>query len=292
VIRFADVAVGSGGEVRCSRCHGEQQPVSYRPTAEIVAEIAMTCEAWNEPPGPNVALTGAEPFGHPDLPALVGAAVDAHCRRLCLETDAVAMRSSQNAGGSLMAGVRHLRWTILGGTPGVHDVLLGTPGALDLSVEGVRSFRSIAAEESIPVSVTTVVPVCRHNVHDLPAAAGLAVDAGADRVLLRVEDGGLDLTAALPWIVAACDTGVVNGVWVEVEGVGFCLLPGYDLHLSDAVRDREGAKQPVCNECRLDAVCAGAPVGASADQLGTLAPPVFAECLAASVLRARGTGER
>jgi len=289
VIRFADVGVGSGGEVRCSRCHGESQSISYRSASEIAAEIAMACELWDEPPGPNVALTGAEPFGHPELPVLVGAAVDAHCRRLCLETDAVALRSSQNAGGSLIAGVRHLRWIILGGTPGVHDVLLGTPGALDLSVEGVRSFRSIAAEESIPVSVTTVVPVCRHNVHDLPAAAGLAVDAGADRVLLRVEDGGLDLAAALPWIVAACDTGVVNGVWVEVEGVPFCLLAGYDLHLSDAVRERAGAKQPICIECPLDSVCAGVPAGASADQLAMLSPPSFAGTLAVSVLRARAT---
>jgi hypothetical protein len=279
VIRFSQVAVGSGGEVRCSRCHGEPRVASYRPAVEVAAEIAAACERWDERPGP-------------DLPVLVGAAVDAHCRRLCLETDAVALRSPQNAGGSLMAGVRHLRWSILGGTQGVHDVLLGTPGALDASVEGVRSFLSIAAAEAIPVSVTAVVPVCRHNVHDLPAAAGLAVDTGVDRVLLRVEDGGLDLPAALPWIVAACDTGVVNGVWVEVEGLSFCLFPGYDLHLSDAVRVRPGAKQPACAECALDAVCAGAPAGASADQLATLAPPLFAERLAASVLRARGTGER
>ncbi len=292
MIRFADIPVGSGGETRCSRCHGESGEVSYRPAAEIAAEIAMVCELWDELPGPNVALTGADPFGHPDLPALVGAAVEAGCRRLCLATDAVALRSPQNAGGSLMAGVRHLRWTILGGTPGVHDVLVGTPGALDLSVEGVRSFLSIASEETIPVSVTAVVPVCRHNVHDLPAAAGLAVDAGADRVLLRLDDGGLDLPAALPWIVAACDTGVVNGVWVEVEGVPFCLLPGYDLHLADAVRQRPGAKPPVCSECALDAVCGGAPAGASADQLATLAPPVSAERLSVSVLRARGMGER
>jgi hypothetical protein len=254
--------------------------------------MAMACDLWDELPGPNVALTGAEPFGHPKLPALVGAVIEAGCRRLCLETDAVALRSPQNAGGSLMAGVRHLRWIILGGTPGVHDVLVGTPGALDLSVEGARSFLSIAAEQALPVSVMAVVQVCRHNVHDLPAAAGLAVDAGADRVLLRVDDAGLDLSAALPWVVAACDTGVVNGVWVEVEGIPFCLLPGYDLHVSDAVRERPGAKPPVCAECALDAVCGGAPAGASADQLATLAPPTFAEGLAASVLRARGTGER
>jgi len=288
VIRFADISLGTGGEVRCSRCHGEQQPASYRSAAEIAPEISMACTLWDGLPGPNVRLTGAEPFGHPELPALVATATEAHCRRLCLDTDAVALRSRQNAGGSLMAGVRHLRWTILGGTPGVHDALSGEPGALDASVEGARSFVSIASDEAIAVSVTALVPVCRHNAHDLPAAAGLAVDAGVDRILLRVEDGGLDLLSALPWIVAACDTGVVNGVWVEVEGVPFCLLPGYDLHLADTVRERPGAKTPLCGSCALDRVCAGAPVGASADQLVLLSPPSFAPPLAASVSRSRG----
>ena len=248
----------------------------------------MECALWDGMPGPNIRLIGAEPFGHPELPALVAAATEAHCRRLCLDTDAIALRSPQNAGGSLMAGVRHLRWTILGGTPGVHDALYGEPGALDASVEGIRSFTSIASDEALAISVTAVVPVCRHNARDLPAAAGLAVDAGVDRILLRVEDGGLDLASALPWIVAACDTGVVNGVWVEVEGVPFCLLPGYDLHLADAVRERPGAKPPLCATCALDRVCAGAPAGASADQLALLTPPSFAAKLAASVARARG----
>lgn len=288
MIGFADVVIGNGGEVRCSRCHGEPQPTSYRPAEEIAREISMACAVWDGMPGPNMRLTGAEPFGHPELPALVTAATDAHCRRLCLDTDALALRSPQNAGGSLMAGVRHLRWTILGGTPGLHDALYGEPGALDSSVEGIRSFASIASDEALSISMTAVVPVCRHNAHDLPAAAGLAVDAGVDRILLRVEDGGLDLASALPWMSAACDTGVVNGVWVEVEGVPFCLLPGYDLHLADAARERPGAKTPLCATCALDPVCAGAPAGASVDQLATLSPPPFAARLAVSVSRARG----
>jgi hypothetical protein len=290
VIRFAEIVVGSGGEVRCARCHGEPRMAAYRPADEVAAEIEDICAAWEGLPGPNIALTGAEPFGHPDLPALVSGAREAGCRRVRLDTDAVALRSGQNAGGSLMAGVRHLDWTLLGGTPGVHDALLGTPGALDASVEGVRSFRAIAAAEGVSVAVSAVVPVCRHNVRDLPAAAGIAVDAGADRVLLRLEDGGMDLVSALPWILAACDTGVVNGVWVEVEGIPFCLLPGYDLHLSDAVRKRTGAKAPVCSECALDHACAGAPAHSSVDQLALLAPPPFAASLADSVLRARGMG--
>lgn len=288
MIRFAEVAVGRGGGVRCSRCYPASEGVSYRDAAEVLAEVSAVCALWDEPPGPNIAFTGAEPFGHPELPALVASAVEAHCRRVCLETDAVACGSPQNAGGSLMAGVRHLRWTILGGTPGVHDALVSDPGAIDASVEGVRTFRAVAADRGLDVSVTAVVPVCRHNVHDLPAAVLVAVRAGADAVRLRVEDGGLDLGTAVPWLVAACDTGVVNGVWVEVEGVPFCLMPGYDLHIADAVRARPGSKQPACGSCAIDPLCAGAPVSASADQLALLAPPPFAPALASGVMRSRG----
>lgn len=290
MIHFAELALGIGGEVRCSRCHGAPESPTYRRAEEVSADIATACSLWNEAPGPNIALTGAEPFGHPELPAIVTAAIGAGCRRLCLKTDAVALRSAANAGGSLMAGVRHLRWPILGGTPGVHDALVGAPGAFEASVAGIRSFRAIAAEEGLDVSVTAFVPVCRHNVHDLPVVAGAAVEAGADRVVVRIEDGGLDLAGSIPWIVAACDTGVVNGVWVEVDGVPFCLLEGYDLHLADAIRQREGSKPPVCRSCALDAVCGGVPAGGSADQLALVGPPKFAGRLAPAVLRARAEG--
>jgi hypothetical protein len=121
---------------------------------------------------------------------------------------------------------------------------------------------------------------------------GAAVSCGADAVEVAIEDGGIDLAAAVPWVTSACDTGVVNGIWVQVAGMPFCLLPGYDLHLADAIRDRAGAKQPVCGECALDDVCGGAPTGASADQLALLAPPPWAADLAAKVRRGRGTGER
>jgi len=275
VIRFAEVPLGTGGGVRCSRCHGPAQPAAYRSAAAVVADIeeAVTLAAASSS---GVALTGPEPFGHPELPVLVSVAVRAQVRRLGLDTDGVALQSPSNAGGALSAGVRHLTFALLGGTPGIHDALLGGPGSFDAALAGVRTYRRVAGEEGVAVSIVAVVPACRHNLHDLPAAVGAAVDAGADSVLVRLEDAGADLAPALPWLTAACDTGVVNGVWVEVEGVPFCLLPGYDLHVSDVVRPRAGAKSPVCATCAADDVCGGGPSGASADLLGLLHPPADA----------------
>lgn len=292
MIRFTEVPIGEGTPVRCGRCSGNEAEARYRPAAEVVAEARAVIASWSEGTGPNVRLTGAEPFAHPELPRIVSDVIGAGCARLAVDTDAAGLRSPGNASGAVVAGVRHVRFTLLAGTEGVHDALAGAPGVFDATREGVRSYRGAAEAAGLDVSVTALVPVCRHNAHDLPAAVGAAVECGADRVELRVSDGGMELRAAFPWITAACDTGVVNGVWVEVDGVPFCLLPGYDLHLADAVRARTGAKQPVCTACALDPVCGGAPDGASADQLAVLDPPDCAGVLAPRVLRARGTGVR
>jgi hypothetical protein len=288
MIRFVEVSIGSGPRVRCTRCATDDVPVTFRPAAEIVAEASGVCASWSAGAGPNVRLTGAEPFAHPELPAVITGVVAAGCRRLEIDTDAIGMRSAANARGALLSGVRHARATLLAGTEGVHDALAGAPGVFEATREGIAAFTGVATAEGLDVSVTVAIPVCRHNAHDLPATVAAAVESGADRVEMRVADGGLDITSALPWIVASCDTGVVNGVWVEVEGVPYCLMPGYDLHLADALRVREGSKSPVCGTCPLDPVCAGAPAGASADQLSALAVPPFAGDLAPRVARARG----
>jgi hypothetical protein len=289
VIRFAEIVVGDGTVVGCTRCATESGEPAYRAVDEIVAEARAVCAAWEGGAGPNIRLVGAEPFGHPQLPEVVAGVMGGGCQRLAMDTDAVALQSAVNASGALHAGVRHIRFTLLAGTDGLHDALAGAPGLLEATLQGVRSFRATAEAAGLDVSIVASVPVCRHNVHGLPSAVGLAVECGADRVDVRIA-ADVDLAAAAPWITAACDTGVVNGVWAEVAGVPFCLLPGYDLHLSDAVRARSGTKQPVCGECALDAVCGGAPQGASTDQLTLLRPPDFAARLAPLVQRSRATG--
>jgi hypothetical protein len=287
VLPFVEVSLGAGGGVGCERCHGAAAGPTYLDAATVSAAIAEAA-AGAPTPGPNVSLAGPEPFGHPELPVLVAAAMRAGVARLRLDTDATALSSSGNAAGAIAAGVRHVRFTLLGGSPGTHDALAGEAGALDATLSGVRAYVRAAAEQDVAVSVTARIPVCRHNVRDVPAAVAVAVEAGAESVLLRIEDGGADLDAATAWLSAACDTGVVNGVWVEIEGVPYCLAPSAPLHIADTFRTRAGTHGPRCAGCPLVSLCAGGPVGASADLLASLAPPDGAAGLAGRVARARG----
>jgi hypothetical protein len=287
VLHFAEVSLGAGRGVRCRRCHGTADAPTFLDASVLVDRITEAA-AGTVAPGPNVALTGPEPFDHPDLPALVTAAVRSGVARLRIDTDGAALANPANAGGSIAAGVRHIRVTLLGGSPGTHDVLCGTPGAFEAALAGMRTYARAAEEQDTAVSLSVLVPVCRHTVRDLPTAVAAAGEAGARSVLLRVDDGGADLRAALPWMTAACDTGVVNGVWVELEGVAHCMAPAYVLHLADTYRSRAGVYGPRCAGCPLVASCAGGPVGASADVLASLSAPDGAAALAGRMSVVRG----
>lgn len=288
MIRFVDIPMGSGGGVRCVECHGPAVPARYSGRDEIASAIELAIAEWKGRPGPNLAFGGPEPFGHADLPALVAVAIDGRAQRLWIDTDASALCSPVNARGAVNAGVRGITVALLGAVEETHDAISGEPGALAATLDGVRSFADAARVAAVEVAVTVVVPVCRHNVSELPAIVGRAVEAGAQRVVVRVEDGTVDLSSARALLTAACDTGVVNGAWVEVAGVPFCLMRGWELHLADIVRARAGGKSPVCRACPLDDVCGGAPEGASADVLADLSPPAGADELARCVRAARG----
>jgi hypothetical protein len=289
VLHFTEVRLGPGEGTRCELCHGPAETRAYT-SASILTSLIAQAVLDAQATGPNVAFTGPEPFDHPELPSVVGMAASAGVARLRIDTDATALSNAANAAGSVAAGVRQLRVTLLGGSPGTHDALFGKPSAFEAALMGMRAFVRAGDEADVAISLTALVPVCRHNVRDLPAVVAVAGEAGADSVLLRIDDGGVDLGAALPWLTAACDTGVVNGVWVEVEGLPYCMAPDATLHLADTVRERDGSHGPRCGECPLAEVCAGGPVDASADTLASLVPPAGAAKLAARILLARGEG--
>jgi hypothetical protein len=218
---------------------------------------------------------------------VVAAVVGAGVKRLRLDTDAVALVVPENAAGVLAAGLRHLGVTLLAGTAAVHDVLAGRAGLLDATREGLARVTSEAERAGVPLAVSARVPVCRHNVRDLPSAVLAAVQAGCGHVVLEIDDGGLDLAGALPWITAACDSGTVNSVWVEVSGLPLCLAGGHVLHAVPVLRPAyEGARPAACVDCRLDALCEGAPPGVAPDVAAAIAPPEQSERLEAAIRRA------
>jgi hypothetical protein len=286
MLEFVEVPLGSGGSGGCARCSRPETP-HYRPSFEVAAEVEAACRAWGRVAGPNVALVGPEPFASEELPAIVTAAVTSGVKRLRLDTDAAALGHPDSASKVLAAGVRHIRSTLLAGSAEAHDALAGKAGVFDSTVAGLLQFAAQAESSGIAVSLTARVPACRHNMHELPGAVIAAAETGVRYVLLEVADPALDISAAMPWIAAACDSGTVNSVWVEVAGVPYCLAGSHGLHLTPLMRTLAvGAKPESCSPCALGDVCAGVAAETSPQVFAALAPPAMEAALAESIRRA------
>jgi len=230
MLRFDSIRVGDGETLHCRRC-GQSAPPAYHATAAIAERIRAAAAAWEGHPGPNIVLTGPDPFGHPELPALIAVCGEAGTERIALETDGGALGAYRNAEGVLRAGVTNLRLRALAAGP-LGDELSGHRG-LDASVRaGLRAYLSAAEHDDAVVAVTALVAVCRHNLAALPATVASLASWGVHAV--RLSSAAALPPSAAAVIAAACDTGMVNRVWVDTDGV----LPLPDSHRLHAVWDR------------------------------------------------------
>lgn len=216
VLRFELVEVGSGGRTACMRCGGTRGAAVYLPVDDIVSSI-VTAAARSTPPGPNIMLGGADAFGHPQLPVLVGAAVEAGVVRIGLETDGGALAAAGNAAGALHAGVRHVR------------VGSGNDAA---ARAGIAAWTEAARVADVDAVATAMIAVCAHTVRGLASSVAALCEAGAAGITLDARSlrATPDVSAE---VVSACDTGTVNGVWVDVLGPDDLLPSAHRLHRWD-----------------------------------------------------------
>jgi hypothetical protein len=85
-------------------------------------------------------------------------------------------------------------------------------------VSGTRAFLDAAKHAEATVAISAEVAVCRHNADDLPGIVAAFGKAGVGCVTFFQDAGAAPAPASVAtMLAAACDTGVVNGVWVEVR---------------------------------------------------------------------------
>ncbi len=238
MITFVKIPIGTGGGIRCRRCAPGEQSEEFFETDPLLRHVGEVVAGWQQGPGPNIAYVGAEPFRHSRLPTLVHGAIDAGVERMCLSTDATALGRDDNAAGSVSAGVRHVEVPLLGGSPETHDMLCGHPGAFEAAMAGMKALREAGIAQSVPVLICGRVRVCSHNIKDVPATVLAFAQVGASSVTLQF-DGSVPTAVARPWVAAAVETGIINSVWVALEGLSAASVGVHSLHDLNTVRIAE-----------------------------------------------------
>jgi len=228
MIRFEHIAIGAGGGPHCGRCRAVLAEQSFRDADAIAAEVDAVVGAWGDAAGPNVLFTGAEPFAHDSLPRLVAQARAAGVKRIGLVTDGGALGFGDNAVGAFHVGVRHLVVRSIG-VGETADERAGRAGLSAAALAGIRAFVEAARHAEATVSVSAEVAVCSHNTGELPEIVAAFGEAGVGCITFLQEPGTMrPAGSAAATLAAACDTGVVNGVWVEARGLP--LPPTHALH--------------------------------------------------------------
>lgn len=212
MLQFADIAIGAHGVVSCEVCGLGSGAAAH--DLEVVRRSLEDVRVAH-PALRNVSFEGFEPFSHAELPSLVEAATRAGFERIRLTTDAGALGLGGNAGGCLAAGVRHVRFVLLGSTAESHDRICGRPGLFESALCGVSALRSAATDVGARVCISALVPVCRHNVEDCPATVARACSLGASAVELEVSGSAATFVELLE---AALDTATSNGIGAVVRG--------------------------------------------------------------------------
>lgn len=237
MIEYAEIPIGTGAREHCTLCSRTPVSDTYRPSASVLGDVRAIVQGWGDGPGPNVSFSGAEPFKHPELPALISGSIEAGVARLGLTTDGVALCAGDNAAGCIRAGVRHADITLLGGTAETHDRLAGNPGSFNAACEGTRCLLRASREIGIPCVVCGRTRICRHNADDMPGIVLAFAEAGVSTVSLEIAET-VSLSKRWPLLEAAIETGIVYGVWVSVKGPDPKELGEYALHTWAPVRIR------------------------------------------------------
>ncbi|MBE0475958.1 MAG: hypothetical protein IBX62_02540 [Coriobacteriia bacterium] len=221
MLAYAEVPIG-GRPAACARCRPCPEEAPFIPAEEVASAIRRDVQAR----GGSVALVGGDAFEHPAWRDLVSGALVAGARRLRTDAGPALAVYAEEA---LCVGVRHVRVRLLA-PPSRHDELLRAAGAGEATLAGVRAFLDAAERAGVSAVVTAILPVCRHNLHDLPATVTALAETGAASAEAVLDTASVPPGPAAPWLAAAADSGTVNRMWLRLAGVTEGALPGYEMH--------------------------------------------------------------
>ena len=216
------IDIGSGGLPSCGRCTVPSAQ-EYRPLADVAADIQSFVDSSVGTSGV-MLLAGAEAFSHPSLPQIISTATSAGVQRIGVQTAGGLLGIGGNAQGVLHAGVRHFELHFLPGDDA--EPAPGIPGALD----GVAELVRVSAAGGARIAISAVIIACRHTIQQLSSAVGELAAAGVAAVHIKVDPSAGTGPAATASVLAACDTGVVNAVWVDVSGLA--LPESHSMHIA------------------------------------------------------------
>lgn len=207
----------------------------------------------------NIILHGGEPTLRNDLLNIIAAAREKGCRRIKLITNGRSFSNMQNLRQVMNAGASLFEITLWGSNANLHEHLSRTPGSFWETMTGVGNLSEIPHDKFLCIRI----PICKENLSDIENTVITALNMGAHRLILSMQDQALSVQSAFSHIANAINISIFNRVWILTEGIPICSMQGLEPHISeiysgwDTIYQRMYQKNKECFECIYKDLCPG-----------------------------------
>lgn len=210
----------------------------------------------------SIVLYGGEPTLRNDLLGIITDARGKGYRRIKLITNGRSLSNIHYLQQVMNAGCSLFEITLWGSNPNLHDHLSGVNGSFWETMNGLENVSGVPYDKFVCIRVH----ICNENLPDLENSVITALNAGAHRIILSMQNRGLSFESVLPHISNSINISIFNRVWILTEGIPLCVMQGLEQHVGeiysgwDTIVERHYVKNKQCVECIYDSLCPGTDV--------------------------------
>ncbi len=275
-----DIKIGFGCNNHCHFCvQGDKRNFC---AAKDKKEIRDSLKEAHKKGKRQVIFTGGEPSLHPNFLELVRMARKMGYKTIQIQTNGRTFAYRDFCLKAIKAGVNQFSPALHGHNAKIHDFLTNSPGSFEQTVQGIKNLKSLNQ------FLTTNTVVTTKNYRFLPQIAQLLVNLDVDRfqfAFIHVHGTAKEnqdwivpkKSKVMPYIKKGLDIGINADKWVVTEAIPYCLMKGYEKHISEIAipkpmifdagfkvedyasyrKNKAKAKGPNCLKCKYNDICEG-----------------------------------
>jgi sulfatase maturation enzyme AslB (radical SAM superfamily) len=240
---------------KCLHCSIREKDSSKTDLTSILLSLKERTEE-------NVALYGGDPTLRSELFEIIRAAKRDGYRRIKLLTNGRAFSDIQFLDQIMKAGCNLFEITLWGSNPSLHDSLTQTSGSFWETIRGLENLAGLADDRFVCIRI----PVCKENHSDLENCVTTALSFNVNRIILSLQDDRLSFQQILPHIKNAINISIFNRIWIQTEGIPFCIMQGLEQHIGEilaglnTIYARTFQHHNCCIQCIYKELCPGLEV--------------------------------
>ena len=256
MLKYKEIFLGN------SPCNNKCLHCSIREKDSSKTDLRSILSSLRERTEENVALYGGDPTLRSDLLEIIREARGDGYRRIKLLTNGRAFSNTQLVDQIIHAGCNLFEITLWGSNPSLHDYLTQTSGSFWETIRGLENLAGLADDRFVCIRI----PVCKENHSDLENCVTTALSFNVNRIILSFQDDRLSFQQVLPHINNAINISIFNRIWIQTEGIPFCIMQGLEQHIGeiyygwDNIYDRTFQHHKYCIDCIYKELCPGLDV--------------------------------